>query len=101
MTDWVNRELTRAHERASKAGEARLAAQPRAVRAHYDARKAWLVVELANGVILMLPPVLLQDLKAATAAQLARVELTPFGTGLHWEELDADAAAQVLITDQQ
>jgi hypothetical protein len=29
-------------------------------------------------------------LQDATAAQLAKVELTPLGTGLHWEALDAD-----------
>jgi Protein of unknown function (DUF2442) len=38
----------------------------------------------------MLPPKLLQGLKDATAAQLHKVELTPLGTGLHWEGLDAD-----------
>jgi hypothetical protein len=36
------------------------------------------------------PPKLLQGLREASAAQLARVDLTPLGTGLHWEELDAD-----------
>jgi hypothetical protein len=49
-----------------------------------------LVIELTNGVILMLPPKLLQGLKGATPAQLADVQLTPLGTGLHWEALDAD-----------
>ena len=29
-------------------------------------------------------------MKKATASQLAKVELTPLGTGLHWEGLDAD-----------
>ncbi|MGH7744194.1 MAG: DUF2442 domain-containing protein [Steroidobacteraceae bacterium] len=90
MADWVNRELARAYERATKAGEARLASTPRAAKAYYDSRKARLVVELTNGVILMLPPKLLQGLKDAKAAQLAKVEITPLGTGLHWESLDAD-----------
>ena len=90
MADWINREVTRAYERATKAGEARLASAPRAAKAYYDARKARLVVELSNGVILMLPPTLLQGLKDAKAAQLAKVEITPLGTGLHWESLDAD-----------
>jgi hypothetical protein len=90
MGDWINNELARSYDRATKTGEARLASQPRAAKAYYDSRKARLVVELTNGVILMLPPKLLQGLKAATAAQLARVELTPLGTGLHWEALDAD-----------
>jgi hypothetical protein len=90
MGDWIKSELVRSYDRATKAGETRLATQPRAAKAHYDARKARLVVELTNGVILMLPPELLQGLKGATAAQLAKVQLTPLGTGLHWEELDAD-----------
>jgi hypothetical protein len=90
MGDWIKAELSRSYERATKAGEARLAKQPRAAKAHYDARKSRLVIELTNGVILMLPPKLLQGLKNATAAQLGKVELTPLGTGLHWEALDAD-----------
>lgn len=43
MADWVDREMTRAYERATKAGEARLANEPRA------ARKARFVIELTNG----------------------------------------------------
>jgi hypothetical protein len=90
MGHWVSGELARSYISATKAGEARLAGQPRAAKAYYDARKGRLVVELTNGVILMLPPKLLQGLKHATPAQLAAVELTPLGTGLHWEALDAD-----------
>jgi hypothetical protein len=90
MGDWISAELARSYNSATKAGEARLVGQPRAAKAHYDTRKERLVVELTNGVILMLPPKLLQGLKHATPAQLATVELTPLGTGLHWEPLDAD-----------
>jgi hypothetical protein len=90
MGDWIKNELARTYERATRAGVARLAGQPRAARAHYDARKSRLVVELTNGVILMLPPKLLQGLKNATASQPGKLELTPLGTGLHWEALDAD-----------
>jgi Protein of unknown function (DUF2442) len=90
MGDWTSVKLARSFERATTAGEARLARQPLAASAHYDSRKARLVIELTNGVILMLPPKLLQGLKGATAAQLAKVEITPLGTGLHWEALDAD-----------
>lgn len=90
MADWVSREVTRAYGRATKAGEARLAATPRASKAYYDSRKGRLVVELNNGVILTLPPKLLQGLQGATAAELAAVTITPLGMGLHWEALDAD-----------
>jgi|SRR5882672_1508348 len=90
MGDWIDDELTRSSASATKAGEARLAAQPRAAKAYFDIRKARLVVELTNGVILMFPTKLLQGLKGATAAQLTKVQLTPLGTGLRWELLDAD-----------
>ena len=90
MGNWIGDEIARSYDRATKAGEAKLATQPRAAKVHFDARKARLVVELTNGVILMLPPKLLQGLKGATTTQLSKVELTPLGTGLHWEELDAD-----------
>ena len=90
MTEWIEKELGRAYKRATKAGETRLATKPRAAKAHYDSGNARLVIELTNGVILMLPPKLLEGLKDAKAAQLAKVEITPLGTGLHWESLDAD-----------
>jgi hypothetical protein len=43
MGDWIKSELARLYERATKTGEARLARQPRAAKAHYDARKSLLV----------------------------------------------------------
>ena len=98
MADWIGRELQRSFTKATQAGEARLAKRPRAVDAYYDARKARLVVELSNGVILMLPPRLLQGLQDATPAQISKVKLTPFGTGLHWEELDADLSVAALAS---
>jgi hypothetical protein len=96
MTDWISNEMSRTYERATKTGEARLASLPRAVSAHYDARKARLVIELSNGVILMLPPKLLQGLKNATAAQLSSIKISPLGTALHWETLDSDLGVSEL-----
>lgn len=98
MADWINKELARNYERASTAGEAGLVSAPRAAKAYYDSRNARLVVELTNGVILMLPPKLLQGLKGAKATQLATVEVTPLGTGLHWESLDADLGVAELAS---
>jgi uncharacterized protein DUF2442 len=77
---------------------ASLAAQPRAAKAYYDVGKARLVVELTNGVILILPPKLLQGLKRATPNQLAKVQWSPLGTGLHWEALDADLSVAGLAS---
>jgi hypothetical protein len=41
---------------------------------------------------MFVPPKLLQGLKNASPSQLAKVQLTPFGFGLHWESLDAAGA---------
>jgi hypothetical protein len=98
MGEWIHKELERSFAQSTRAGEVRLAKQPRAIKAKYDSRKARLVVELTNGVILMLPPKLLQGLRSATPAQIAKVEITPLGTGLHWEELDADLSVAGLAS---
>ncbi len=98
MADGIRRELQRSLTRATRAGEERPRKQLRAVKAYFDARKARLVVQLANGVILMLPARLLQGLHGATPAQIAKVELTSLGTGLHWAELDADLSVAGLAS---
>jgi hypothetical protein len=98
MADWVSKELARSYERATRAGETRLATLPTATRAYYSSRQRRLVVELSNGVILMLPPKLLQGLSEASTAQLAKVELSPLGTALHWEALDADLGVAELAS---
>jgi hypothetical protein len=40
MGDWIDDELARSYNSATKTGEARLAAQPRAAKAYYDVGKA-------------------------------------------------------------
>lgn len=72
--------------------------EQRAVRAYYDRDAKRLVVELATGVTVLFPPELLQGLKGAPADELASVEVSPHGTSLHWEELDADFSVDGLIS---
>lgn len=81
-----NREYAAAVGRGKK-GDAE---EPRAISARYDNRLHRIVVELRNGVVITFPPDLAQDLRGALPRQLAAVEITPSGYGLHWEELDAD-----------
>jgi len=97
MVDWIRAELDQSLRRANKAGRRRMSGQPRAVSARYDSRRARLVIELTNGAIMMLPPKLLQGLENASPSQLAKVQLTPFGFGLHWESLDADLSVAGLV----
>lgn len=68
----------------------RLAATPHAVAARYDRRVARIVVALSNGLELAFPPHLAEGLAGAKPADLATIEITPTGLGLHWPKLDAD-----------
>jgi hypothetical protein len=63
---------------------------PRAASAHYDTDSQRIVVELLNGATFAFPASLAQLLCDGSPEQLSNMELTPFGIGLHWPELDAD-----------
>ena len=61
-----------------------------AVAARYDRRRARVVVSLNTGVEVTFPPELAEGLVDAAPADLAKIEITPSGLGLHWPKLDAD-----------
>jgi hypothetical protein len=75
---------------AEKAMRETMAAGPRAIAARYDRRRARVVVSLDNGLELAFPPGLAEGLNTAEAADLASIEISPTGLGLHWPKLDAD-----------
>lgn len=68
-----------------------------AVSAEYDARQNRLVVGLSNGVVIMVPVHLLEELAEAGAEDLAEIEISPAGLGLHWPRLDADVYVPALM----
>ncbi len=69
----------------------------RAISAKYDARKKLVQVALQNGASFSFPPHLAQGLQNASSAQLAKIEVTPMGTGLSWPLLDADLTVEGLL----
>ena len=69
----------------------------RAVAASYDKRTKRLMIELANGVLVQIPASLVQGLAAASPQELATVTLSPQGTVLHWDTLDADFSVSGLL----
>ncbi|ANI78045.1 MULTISPECIES: DUF2442 domain-containing protein [Sphingobium] len=71
--------------------------EPRAAAAHYDATSERVVVDLTNGCTFAFPPRLGQGLENATADQIAAVEVSPSGYGLHWAELDTDLSIPGLM----
>lgn len=61
-----------------------------AIAARYDRRRARVVVGLNTGVEVAFPPNLAEGLTDAATADLAKIEISPSGLGLHWPKLDAD-----------
>lgn len=74
----------RARARLAKATE------PRARSARYSRATKRVTVALTNGAIFSFPAKLAPGLQRASHAELAKVEVSPSGEGLMWEELDAD-----------
>ena len=75
---------------AEKRLQARLKEQPHATSARYDRRDARIVVGLSNGLELGVPVDRAHGLAGAKPADLADIEISPSGLGLHWPRLDAD-----------
>jgi hypothetical protein len=61
-----------------------------AVSARYDRRRSRVVVVLNTGVELAFPTRLAEGLADASPENLADIEISPAGLGLHWPRLDAD-----------
>lgn len=91
-------ELTDAQiEAANERGRIAQQAEPRAVSARYDAKAQRIVVELTSGATFAFPPALVEGLCDATPEQLAEIEVSPIGHGLHWLQLDEDYTVPGLI----
>ena len=84
-------------KKAEKRMQARMQAQPRAVSARYDRKGVRIVVSLSNGLDIGVPVEMAEGLAGAKASQLAAIEITPTGLGLHWPKLDADLYLPALL----
>lgn len=74
----------RARGRSARTSDAR------AMSAHYSPVTGRLTVVLANDAIFSFPAKLAPGLRRATAAQLAKLHVSPSGEGLLWPDIDAD-----------
>ncbi len=86
-------QIARARERATIANFT----EPRAEFAYYDRSTGRVVIHLKFGAIFSFPAELGQGLAGASPDDLAEVEITPSGSGLHWEKLDADLSIPALL----
>lgn len=87
-------------EREFERAEARTQALRRAghaVAARYDRRAARVIVTLNTGVLIAFPVALAEGLAGAAPDDLAKIEISAAGLGLHWPKLDADVYVPALL----
>ena len=84
---------------AKAAGQDALDTKHRAIRATYDSntRKLHIISTLDAELILSVDK--LQGLAGASDDDLSEIELSPFGTNLHWPRLDEDFGVHNLFCD--
>lgn len=82
---------------AATARARRLSSEPHALSARYLEQEALLLVVLSSGAELRLPVADLEGLVGASAADLAEIEVSPAGRGLHFPRLDADLYVPALV----
>jgi hypothetical protein len=68
-----------------------------AISARYDRRRGRIVIALDTGVELTFPTSLAEGLADASPDNLADIEISPAGLGLHWPRLDADLYVPALM----
>ena len=71
-----------------------------AVAARYDRRTSRIVVKLSTDVHISFPARVAEGLADASPDELATIEITPSGLGLHWPRLDADLYVPGLLAGQ-
>jgi hypothetical protein len=84
-------------EAANQRGAAKKAAFPTVVSVHYDQRMTRVVIALASGLELAFAPEHAPGLEHAQPIDLAEIEITPSGLGLHFPRLDADLYLPALL----
>jgi hypothetical protein len=77
-------------EGANARAAAVLAKTPTAVAARYDRRTDRVVIDLSSRLTVSFKPQDAQGLEVAKPEQLAKIEISPSGLGLHFPKLDAD-----------
>lgn len=72
--------------------------EPRAINVRYSRSKDAFNIELRNGIELLIPRHLLNELAEATSADASRVVIIDNGAGLHWPALDVDILVPGLVS---
>ncbi len=82
---------------ANRRAQAQRSQHPGVLKARFDRRTARLVLNLDSGLQVAFLPAQAQGLEQATADELAEIEISPSGLGLHFPRLDADLYVPALL----
>ena len=77
--------------------EQRRREEPFAVSARYDRRIARIMVRLNTGIEIALTPHALQGLERTKPVDIAEIEISPSGLGLHFPRIDVDLYLPALL----
>src|SRR5260370_209474 len=88
---------TEEFEKANARAEKMQATTPAAVDARYDSASDRIVMTLSNGLEGWFAVQDAEGLENAKAEQLAAIEISPHGFGLHWPKLDADLYVPAIL----
>ena len=72
-------------------------ATPAAIEAHYEHGRGQVVIKLQGGLELAFSPHDAQGLETARPEDLAEIEISPSGLGIHFPKLDADLYLPALL----
>lgn len=95
--NWVYAALEKT-ERAKRRGAIERVSKLYAVSAKFDPKKKLITIGLANGSSFSFPPRLAEGLSRKSAEALAKIEISPMGTGLYWPKLDVDLTVEGLLS---
>ena len=93
LSDEVIQEIAKARAKGTIANTT----EPRAKSAYFDSNSGQIVIHLKYGSTFSFSPHIAQGLAGASPEDLAIIEITPSGDGLHWETLDADLSVPALL----
>lgn len=90
-------EFERQYRQATKSGKEMVKRLPKASAARFDTKSKRIVLEMKNGVTLLVPVALIQGLQTNNEKALSDFELMLEGTQIHWNELDVQFYIEDLL----
>ncbi len=93
----ADEEFERQFREATRRGDEAMKTEPRAAAVRYDEKQKRIVVDLENGVTLIFPPYLLQEVCGADEKDIADVKILGSGFTLEWTKLDQHFSVKGLL----